>query len=135
MSLFSGAQACRGPMWSLFFSPPLSDTQADFVAKVTITQIVTSEGLDVPEGRKRFYKVALGSVGEVIKGNADTAIIKIAIMPTSCGPVLNASSIGRTGIVAGNLTKDRDGMWVLFVRGGSQAQRDKGLGQHSPLPQ
>jgi hypothetical protein len=123
------ALACRGPQFelALLFNAVPEGIEADVIVEVTFTAMVPNTGLGLPgEVRESYYQTAMARIERVIKGRLEATVIRVANIPTSCGPQLNGSMIGRRGYIAGKLVRDSAGLPLLFAKGQSEwSQRQK----------
>jgi hypothetical protein len=130
-SLCHVAQACRGPMFerSIFFED-VTGLDVPVIVRVEILTMLRREfpkpGVRVPdhEHAERFTLIGLARVDAVIKGELGAPMIKVAARPSSCGPYFDA---GVSGIVAGTLTPDPQGVPVLQMISESPFARERRL--------
>ncbi|MET0669955.1 MAG: hypothetical protein ABWY66_08150 [Xanthobacteraceae bacterium] len=111
------AQACRGPQFEhSIVLPDLNGVDAPVAMQVTITKMIKEEfvkpGVHVPPEQytQRYTLVGVARVEKMIRGEFNEPFVRIAVLPTSCGPVIRA---GLSGIVAGRLERDAEGAVVL----------------------
>jgi hypothetical protein len=125
------AQACRGMTLerSILFDD-VTGLDAPVIARVTVTAMLNQEqpkpGVRVPDDQyvQRFTLVGLARVEQVIKGELAGSLIKVAVLPTSCGPYFGA---GVSGTVAGTIKHDTQGTQVLHLISESPSGRDRRL--------
>ena len=113
-------QACRGPQFE--FSIVLDDLtgiDAPVVMQITITKMLKNErpqpDLRVPFDQydqyvDRFTQLGFARVDRVIRGEWSDPSVVIAVLPTSCGPYIDA---GLSGVVAGSIERNSHGGAVL----------------------
>ncbi len=121
------AQACRGPQFEFsIVLPDLNGIDAPVAMQVTITKMIREEfvksGVHVPQEQyeQRYTLVGLARVEKVLRGEFSEPFVRIAVLPTSCGPIIRA---GLSGIVAGRLERDAEGAIVLKPVYGSKYMR------------
>ena len=103
------AAACGTGPWGIF-SEDVPPIEAPNVVEVTIVEIVNER--DLTDMWERGYYVGIGRVERVIKGEINSATIKVLSELDSCeGPY----SIGAHGIVVGNTRKDGHGVTELIA--------------------
>jgi hypothetical protein len=127
----SSAQACRGFLWerSVFFEN-VHGLDLPFIAQVSVTKMISrpppADPMTVPPENyeDRYTLVGLALVQKVIKGAVWPAEIKVAVLPTSCGPHFEA---GATGIVAGTFKANAKGEPILQLASESLQDRQKRL--------
>ena len=124
------AEACRGYMWerTFYFAEVPVGIEADMIAEVTIDEIVPAPRLALPGSvDEKYYQVALARVHCIVKGEIEKSVIKLANIPSSCGPYLDVRAVGWSGFVAGKMDRDRDGVPVLFATSESHVERERRL--------
>ena len=125
------AQACRAPQFEhSIILTDLNGIDAPVAMQVTITKMIREEsvkpGVHVPPEQytQRYTLVSFARVEKVIRGEFNEPFVRIAVLPTSCGPIIRT---GLSGIVAGRLERDVEGAVVLRPVSESEYMRQNRL--------
>ena len=125
------AQACRGPQFEhSIILTDLNGIDAPVAMQVTITKMIKEEfvkpGVHVPPEQytQRYTLVGVARVEKMIRGEFNEPFVRIAVLPTSCGPIIRT---GLSGIVAGRLEQDAEGAVVLRPVSESEYMRQNRL--------
>ena len=100
------AAACIGPidMASIFYDDVPEGVDAPAIVQVTI--------IDLPATNSKEYFVGIGKVERVIRGEIDSAAIRVL---SQLGACLNRFQVGARGIVIGTIQKNSQGEIELLA--------------------